>query len=549
MKKYILKIFVFFVILTGIFSAKCYAKDTVVVLDPGHGGVDSGAVNQSQGLIERTLNLKIARYLKEYLSEYSGISVVMTHNGFSSGKLSLEDRVLCARKNNADLLLCLHCNNSVSGNLSGAEAFVTVNKCLPKYNEECTKIGNLILNNLNKLGIKNRGVKTRISGDKDDIYSDGTLGDYYGIIRYAMMNGLTKDSKINIQNGEGISTVLVEHCFLNGGDEVYLNTDEKIRKLAKADCDAVVQYYGLRLKKECVNSVSVNNSDVKLIKNGKHKLVATISPDTAINKKIKWTSSNEKVAKVNENGEITGTGVGNAIITAITEDGGFTAQCNITVTGLEIEDKEIYLLDNEEYAINYKPQDIEVEYTIEKPEVLKILNNKITPLKEGTSKVTIKSKKDATISETITVNVNKLKENQKIKINNLKIDNFKISRIKEKTKVDDFKKNIEISQDLDIKIDNKGKDFITTNTVVDIIDKKSNKIIKRYKCKVFGDLSEDGKITAADYVYIKDHIMETDRIDDYKLDIADVSRDGKVSTKDYLLIKDHIMNGLELSIE
>lgn len=352
------------------------------------------------------------------------------------------------------------------------------------------------------------------------------------------------------KNGEGISTVLVEHCFVNGGDEKYLDSEDDIKKLARADCDALVQYYGLRLKSEYVASVNLNKNSIQIVKGGKEKLTATVLPNTAVNKKVKWTSSNENVAKVDQNGEITATGVGSATITVKTEEGGFTAVCNVNVIGIELQEKEIYMLKGEKYKLEYTPKDLDVEFDIENKDIIQIDNNKnITALKSGKSKVIIKSKKDKSLSAEMIVNVSELKDTQKIQINNLKESNLKLTKINEKTSLENFKKNINISSDLEIKIDNGNKDYITTNTMVSIIDKSSKKVIKKYKCFIYGDINEDGKITAADYVLIKNHIMETNILKSNYMDVADVSRDSKVTTKDYILIKNHIMNGSSLPIE
>ena len=192
----------------------------------------------------------------------------MTHNGFSGYDFTIFERAMVARNNNADLLVSLHINSSSSNNVSGSEVYVTNNTSCAKYKQETTKLGNKILNNLSKLGIKNNGVKIRlIPTDTSDVYSDGTRADYYGIIRYAMRgtmidNGVTsvwRDGRkvqveasrsVNVQNGEGIPTVLVEHCYIKGEDIKYLNSDSKIQALAKADADAIVAQYNLTKKGE-----------------------------------------------------------------------------------------------------------------------------------------------------------------------------------------------------------------------------------------------------------------------------------------------------------
>ncbi|MBO5479432.1 MAG: N-acetylmuramoyl-L-alanine amidase [Clostridia bacterium] len=164
-------------------------KEIVLVIDPGHGGKMTGTANNELGIIERDVTLKIARYLRDYLNEYEGIKVIMTHDGLPSDyEMELPARGMVARNNHADMMISLHINDSTTPNQQGAEVFVTANKLLPKYNEESTKFGNLVLNELSKLGISNRGVKTRLCGDTGPKweYSDGSVADYYAVIRYPM---------------------------------------------------------------------------------------------------------------------------------------------------------------------------------------------------------------------------------------------------------------------------------------------------------------------------------------------------------------------------
>ena len=60
-------------------------------------------------------------------------------------------------------------------------------------------------------------------------------------------------------------------------------------------------------------------------------LTATVIPDNATNKTVSWSSSNEAVATVDQDGKVKGVGAGEATITATSEDGGFTAECAVTV--------------------------------------------------------------------------------------------------------------------------------------------------------------------------------------------------------------------------
>lgn len=236
------------VILLLVMDVQASNKEIVLVLDPGHGGRASGAVNYN--VQEKDINLKIARYLREYLNQYEGIKIIMTHDGLPSNvDLELHTRGMIVRNNNADMVISLHMNASSSGNENGTEAYITANNSLPKYYQESNKLAQKIVGNIAKLGITNRGVKTRLCQDEGDKwrYSDGSRADYYGIIRYSM-KGEGDGIGADIANGEGIPGIIVEHCFLRGWDEQFYNTEEKIKKLAEADGKAIVDYYNLYKK-------------------------------------------------------------------------------------------------------------------------------------------------------------------------------------------------------------------------------------------------------------------------------------------------------------
>lgn len=61
-------------------------------------------------------------------------------------------------------------------------------------------------------------------------------------------------------------------------------------------------------------------------------LVATIHPSNATNKTVHWSSSNQTVARVDDNGLVTPTTVGSTVITAMAENGGYQATCTVNVS-------------------------------------------------------------------------------------------------------------------------------------------------------------------------------------------------------------------------
>ncbi len=79
-----------------------------------------------------------------------------------------------------------------------------------------------------------------------------------------------------------------------------------------------------------VTDVTINPEKSTLAIGENATLIATVSPSDATNAKVIWTSSNSKVATVAD-GVVTAISPGTAIITAKTDDGGFTSKCEVTV--------------------------------------------------------------------------------------------------------------------------------------------------------------------------------------------------------------------------
>lgn len=79
-----------------------------------------------------------------------------------------------------------------------------------------------------------------------------------------------------------------------------------------------------------VKGVNLNKTEYTITKGGVTNLVATVMPENATNKNVTWSTSDATIATV-EDGKVTAVGVGEAIITVTTKDGGKTATCRITV--------------------------------------------------------------------------------------------------------------------------------------------------------------------------------------------------------------------------
>ncbi len=92
----------------------------VIVIDPGHGGVETGATGPS-GTLEKDLALALARRLKIALEREAGASVVLTRD--EDRLVSLDERAAIANHNRAELFLSVHLNASKRRGAVGAETY------------------------------------------------------------------------------------------------------------------------------------------------------------------------------------------------------------------------------------------------------------------------------------------------------------------------------------------------------------------------------------------------------------------------------------------
>jgi len=108
--------------------------DFCVVLDAGHGGIDSGCLGSVTGANERDINLKITQKLGNYLSAL-GIRVVYTRtnvdglygifaNGFK--KRDMQARCKIIKLADPDLIVSIHLNSYTSPTASGAQVFYKI---------------------------------------------------------------------------------------------------------------------------------------------------------------------------------------------------------------------------------------------------------------------------------------------------------------------------------------------------------------------------------------------------------------------------------------
>ncbi|MGB9721948.1 MAG: N-acetylmuramoyl-L-alanine amidase family protein [bacterium] len=116
-----------------VFYNKVIKNVKVIVLDPGHGGVDPGAVGKN-GLYEKDANLVISKILKKYIEDSLKVNVLLTRD--KDQYLSLKGRTSFANRNSADIFVSIHCNAARKNSM--ARGFETYFLSEARTNEERT---------------------------------------------------------------------------------------------------------------------------------------------------------------------------------------------------------------------------------------------------------------------------------------------------------------------------------------------------------------------------------------------------------------------------
>lgn len=181
-------------------------KNRIIILDPGHGGKDPGAVNS--GHSEKAIVLKVTNLVKQKLQN-AGATVHMTRLGDTYP--SLEERVSFTRDKLGEIFVSIHVNAATSTSAKGAETYFSISSG-DQFEEDkklATYINNEIVTNAN---MKNRGVKE---------------ANYY-VTRNMM-----------------IPSVLVELGFIsNSEDRQKLISDKYVEIYAQSIYNGIVDYYG-----------------------------------------------------------------------------------------------------------------------------------------------------------------------------------------------------------------------------------------------------------------------------------------------------------------
>ena len=148
--------------------------------------------------------------------------------------LSVQDnlnRVATAASVGADIYVSIHLNSAGSGSAKGAQVFYPNSSYRPDIGSEGANLATQIQRQLVALGLQNRGISIRNSGDNSR-YPDGSLADYYAVIKHSKTSGFPG--------------VIVEHAYVsNASDAAFLKSESNLQALGVADATGIAAYLGL----------------------------------------------------------------------------------------------------------------------------------------------------------------------------------------------------------------------------------------------------------------------------------------------------------------
>ncbi len=276
------------------------------------------------------------------------------------------------------------------------------------------------------------GMQAQLTYDKSKLeYVSGKLTDGFKTSAEAAATDV-----VNSDTGVGIAVVFNEPSNYNGtiaelkfrvladgGDTVEIGLTSEM---------ADINYNEMTVENKAANftvkvpmaAISIEGDAERALQKGETAaLTVKVSPEntTETNKKVNWTSSDEKVATVDANGVVTAVGGGKAVITATTQVGALTAQTSITVnvklTGISISAPASSVEEGKtlQLKVAVVPEDAteKVENTAwssSDESIAKVDNNgTVTAVKAGKVKITAKA---AGFTKEIEINVTEAKVEQ-----------------------------------------------------------------------------------------------------------------------------------------
>jgi N-acetylmuramoyl-L-alanine amidase len=214
-----------------------------IVIDPGHGGHDTGTVGPN-GLEEKDLVLDVSLRLGKLLSSRLGAQVIYTRKDDTF--IPLEDRTAIANQEGADLFVSVHANSSHDEDARGVETYYLNFTSSPEALEVAARENAVSEKSIHELQdiLKKIALKEKIE-ESHEFASDVQTALYSGLAAKSpgLRNRGVKKAPFIVLIGANMPSILAEISFVsNPGDEKKLKTPEYRQKIAESLYRGVSKY-------------------------------------------------------------------------------------------------------------------------------------------------------------------------------------------------------------------------------------------------------------------------------------------------------------------
>lgn len=298
-----------------------------------------------------------------------------------------------------------------------------------------------------------------------------------------------------------------------------------------------------------IDNSTIQKGDIK-------QLQVKILPEEASGHKVIFSSSNPKVATVDDKGSIQAISSGETVITAKAEENSVQSQIKINVyskvTDIILDYNEIFLPIGESFKIKayVEPNDANDKNILFRSSDSDVAtvdeNGVIIANKIGECSISVMSNENLNIKkECRLVVVRKVEEDEISFDNTLNVNGLEISGIDyNKNTVDDFKKLIFTNLTVEfVNYENevlKDSDLLGTGCKIRI--KENGNVLRDYRIVLYGDANGDGKINSVDLLVLQRHILQIQSMDEIFKIATNIKKNGKKpSSVDLLLIQRHIL--------
>jgi N-acetylmuramoyl-L-alanine amidase len=224
------------------------AREIVVVIDPGHGGIDSGARSKN-GTLEKDVVLAFSKQLRSALSAGGRFRVEMTRTG--DAFVPLADRVAFARSREASLFISVHADSVAAGGVSGATVYTlserasdAVAAALAEQENRSDVIA----------GVDLSGETDAVADILIDLVQRETKN-YAVFFARTLVDKLKSNTGVvknphrsagfKVLRAHDVPSVLLELGYLtNSDDEKHLTDSEWQQRIARSVAEAVSSYFG-----------------------------------------------------------------------------------------------------------------------------------------------------------------------------------------------------------------------------------------------------------------------------------------------------------------